>query len=288
MIQKSQPKAYTINLDGPDGNVFSLIGHAKGLVKQLNKQLSLELDFDEIMAEMTSSDYENGLITFNKYFGNYVVLETTDKWILDLFSTEEVITASKSGRADFEGFTWFTILSNGQPIIKEGQKLQFKALDENHAIECYQQLNSISINKSQNLQIMEKQQASRLPQDHPTGDQAIEASATQEVVAENTNATPATETASDLPDFGKLKTVDRDTIISQKMNEFDTDKTSDIKTQVLKTFSNVTYDHIYDGIKRVKAAANKPAVVETPAPEPQVAPVAETPASETSQTEEAK
>lgn len=58
------PKGKTkIDLTGPDGNVFFLIGTAKTLAKQLG------LDFDQIQKEMMSSDYENAVQTFDKYFG---------------------------------------------------------------------------------------------------------------------------------------------------------------------------------------------------------------------------
>jgi hypothetical protein len=57
-----------IDLTGPEGNVFYLIGQAKWYAKQLG------LDFDRIQTEMTSSDYENAVQTFDKYFGDFVDL----------------------------------------------------------------------------------------------------------------------------------------------------------------------------------------------------------------------
>jgi len=57
-----------IDLTGPEGNVFFLIGQAKGYAKQLG------LDFDQIQKEMMSSDYENAVQTFDKYFGEFVDL----------------------------------------------------------------------------------------------------------------------------------------------------------------------------------------------------------------------
>jgi len=36
----------------------------------------------EIIDEMKSSDYEHLILTFDKYFGEYVILETTDKKLL--------------------------------------------------------------------------------------------------------------------------------------------------------------------------------------------------------------
>lgn len=52
-----------INLDGPDGNAFALLGYASRWAKDL------ELDKDKILNEMKSDDYVNLVSTFNKYFG---------------------------------------------------------------------------------------------------------------------------------------------------------------------------------------------------------------------------
>ena len=71
MIRKKQ-KNYgpiVIDLTGPDGNAFVLLGKAKGFAKQL------ELDSDKIIDEMTQSDYEHLIKTFDKYFGEFVILE---------------------------------------------------------------------------------------------------------------------------------------------------------------------------------------------------------------------
>ena len=71
MIRKKQ-KTYgpiVIDLTGPDGNAFVLLGKAKGFAKQL------ELDGDKIVDEMTQSDYEHLVETFDKYVGKFVILE---------------------------------------------------------------------------------------------------------------------------------------------------------------------------------------------------------------------
>jgi len=57
-----------IDLTGPDGNAFVLLGIAKGLCPQLNK------DWDDIHKEMTSGDYKNLIKVFDKEFGDYVDL----------------------------------------------------------------------------------------------------------------------------------------------------------------------------------------------------------------------
>jgi hypothetical protein len=73
MIRKKQDlKPSTpmiIDLTGPDGNAFALLGFAKNFSNQLG------LDYSEINNEMTSGDYENLIQVFDKYFGSFVILE---------------------------------------------------------------------------------------------------------------------------------------------------------------------------------------------------------------------
>lgn len=55
-----------IDLTGPDGNAYVVMGRAKQHAKELN------LDADAIIAEMKESNYENLIEVFEKYFGEYV------------------------------------------------------------------------------------------------------------------------------------------------------------------------------------------------------------------------
>lgn len=57
-----------IDLTGPDGNAFNLIGIACNLAKQL------DLDKKKIQSEMMSGDYENLIKVFDKHFGEFVTL----------------------------------------------------------------------------------------------------------------------------------------------------------------------------------------------------------------------
>lgn len=75
-----------IDLSGPDGNVFVLMGMAKRFAKQLNLEIEghdvLEgLGFSEnqnagdwIVDQMKSGDYENAIQVFDRYFGEHVIL----------------------------------------------------------------------------------------------------------------------------------------------------------------------------------------------------------------------
>ena len=66
---KKQKLGIEIDLTGPDGNAFVLMGYAKRFAKQL------DLDADVIIKEMKAGDYENLLQVFDNYFGEFVILE---------------------------------------------------------------------------------------------------------------------------------------------------------------------------------------------------------------------
>ena len=58
-----------IDLNGPEGNAFYLLGMAQKLSKQIG------LDWDEVKDVMTSGNYEELITAFDIYFGDYVDLE---------------------------------------------------------------------------------------------------------------------------------------------------------------------------------------------------------------------
>jgi len=68
----SQP---VIDLTGPGGNSYALLGLAKGLHHKHCDDIGMEKDFSVIEDEMISSGYENLVNTFDKYFGDFVILE---------------------------------------------------------------------------------------------------------------------------------------------------------------------------------------------------------------------
>jgi hypothetical protein len=67
---KSKSKTFGIEIDltGPNGNAFYLLGAANNLAKQLG------LNGAEIRAEMMKGDYENLVKVFDKHFGHFVTL----------------------------------------------------------------------------------------------------------------------------------------------------------------------------------------------------------------------
>lgn len=73
MIRKKQKnKNIIIDLTGPEGNAFVLLGYAS----KFGKQLGWDTDkIKEVIEDMKSSDYENLINVFDKHFGNFVILE---------------------------------------------------------------------------------------------------------------------------------------------------------------------------------------------------------------------
>jgi hypothetical protein len=69
MIRDKIASTPVIDLTGPQGNAFFLMGQAARLARDL------DLDGDAIINEMRSSNYENLVQVFDRYFGDYVILE---------------------------------------------------------------------------------------------------------------------------------------------------------------------------------------------------------------------
>ena len=61
-------KKITIDLRGPNGNAFVLLGTAKNLCRQLQRE------YEPIKARMTSGDYDNLIKVFDEEFGQFVDL----------------------------------------------------------------------------------------------------------------------------------------------------------------------------------------------------------------------
>lgn len=70
MIRTKKPKPeIIIDLTGPEGNAFTLMGMAVNFAKQLGK------DGKAIREEMMAGDYEHLLSVFDREFGHFVILE---------------------------------------------------------------------------------------------------------------------------------------------------------------------------------------------------------------------
>ncbi len=71
IIKKARSKKIVIDLDGEQGNAFYILAVAV----KIGKSLGMPADkIAAIQSEMKSSDYENLIQTFDKYFGDYADL----------------------------------------------------------------------------------------------------------------------------------------------------------------------------------------------------------------------
>ena len=77
MIRPTQDRKPVINLDGPDGNAFALMAYAKRFAKDMGY-----VSDEAILNLMMDGDYTNLVRTFDKYFGEFVILETTNEELL--------------------------------------------------------------------------------------------------------------------------------------------------------------------------------------------------------------
>ena len=70
--KKEQNREIVIDLTGPQGNAFFLLGLANDLAKQIGWPKE---EREKLQEDMKSSDYENLLQVFDKHFGSFVILE---------------------------------------------------------------------------------------------------------------------------------------------------------------------------------------------------------------------
>jgi hypothetical protein len=80
MIRQNNDTGYVLNLDGPEGNAFVLLGAASNLCREL------DYNKDEVMEDLQAGDYNHLLVTFEGYFGPFVTLETNNPEYLALFA----------------------------------------------------------------------------------------------------------------------------------------------------------------------------------------------------------
>ena len=68
-ILTKEPRKQVIDLTGPQGNAFYLLGTASKLSKQIG------LDVNKVLDDMKSGDYEHLITVFDTYFGDIIDLE---------------------------------------------------------------------------------------------------------------------------------------------------------------------------------------------------------------------
>ena len=66
--KQTQNKGIEIDLTGPDGNAYVILGLAKRLCREF------DIPFKPLMEKMTSGDYENLIKVFDDKFGSFVTL----------------------------------------------------------------------------------------------------------------------------------------------------------------------------------------------------------------------
>lgn len=66
-----KPKELSIDLTGPEGNAYVLMGYAQKFAKQLGMDAS---EIEQLLQDMMSSDYEHLVSVFDKHFGKFVTL----------------------------------------------------------------------------------------------------------------------------------------------------------------------------------------------------------------------
>lgn len=71
--EKKKTPLIEIDLTGPQGNAFYLLGAAKNLTRQLAVQSDTWV-WEDIEKEMQAGDYEHLVQTFDKIFGSFVTL----------------------------------------------------------------------------------------------------------------------------------------------------------------------------------------------------------------------
>ena len=69
--KETKNKGIEIDLTGPQGNAYYILAMAKRLCKEFGMTKTYEKD---LLDEMTSSDYENLIQTFDKSFGSVVTM----------------------------------------------------------------------------------------------------------------------------------------------------------------------------------------------------------------------
>jgi len=68
---KVEGKKPEVDLTGPEGNAFVLMGYAKRWSRDLGKSKE---EIEAIQKDMQSGDYEHLLSVIEKHFGDYVIL----------------------------------------------------------------------------------------------------------------------------------------------------------------------------------------------------------------------
>jgi hypothetical protein len=78
LVDDSDDRERSIDLRGPQGNAFAILGIAKDFTRQLKEMDPKKYNWERIQSEMTSGTYTNLVHTFEKYFGDYITIYGAD------------------------------------------------------------------------------------------------------------------------------------------------------------------------------------------------------------------
>lgn len=72
MIREKTKSEIVIDLTGPEGNAYVLLGYAQSFARQLGMSA---IEEQRLITDMKSGDYEHLLEVFDSAFGEFVILE---------------------------------------------------------------------------------------------------------------------------------------------------------------------------------------------------------------------
>lgn len=78
-LKKDEPQDCVIDLDGPDGNAFVLLGIASKFMNQIDRDRK-----QEVLDEMRNLDYKNLIFIFEREFGSFVTLKTSNPELVEI------------------------------------------------------------------------------------------------------------------------------------------------------------------------------------------------------------
>jgi len=88
-VSGESPQERSIDLRGPSGNAYAILGMARNLCSQLEELDPEKYNWDKINKEMTSGEYNNLVNTFGEYFGDYVTIYNAE--VLDESLADDLI-----------------------------------------------------------------------------------------------------------------------------------------------------------------------------------------------------
>lgn len=86
-IKRKTVQDMCIDLDGPQGNAFFLLGMTKTLMEEM--EVSKE-DQQNVLDSMKKGDYHNLLRVFDTHFGDYITLVTENENLLKALEEDSI------------------------------------------------------------------------------------------------------------------------------------------------------------------------------------------------------